>query len=82
MRCREEFRAADVLRTTGDGRDLSVVWDELQTALDIHNQARDSLVALISAHVTVPAQDVAQGLNGDFEEASEYRIVTRRRARG
>ncbi len=60
---------------TIEGRDLSEMWAELQATIDATNARRSSLVSLLSSTVSVPAEDVPQGVSGgDFEEASEFGV--------
>jgi hypothetical protein len=67
--------SGDVIRVSADGVDLARVWDELQGTLEVWNAERDSLAALVTAPVTVPAEAVPQGTTlGDFEEASEFGV--------
>lgn len=64
--------AGDVLTQTIDGRSLNDIWTEFQAVLNIHNEARQNLVNLLTFPVSSPIEDVPQILGDDFEEASEF----------
>jgi len=67
--------SGDVISVSADGVDLARIWDELQGTLEVWNAERDSLAALVTAPVTVPAEAVPQGTTlGDFEESSEFGV--------
>jgi hypothetical protein len=64
----------DVLvNRTADGVDLNTIWSETAAALQIVNEKRSSLAALISYPTVAVADPVAQAVGGaNFEEASEF----------
>lgn len=64
--------AGDVLTQTVDGRNLNDIWGEFQAVLNMHNEARQNLVNLLTFPVSSPIEDVPQILGDEFEEASEF----------
>lgn len=67
---------ADVLVShTSDGVDLNDVWAEFTEALDLYNQHRSALSALVSYQTTRPFDAVPQSVAGAaFEVASEFGV--------
>ena len=66
--------SADVLTQTADGRDLNDIWAEFQATLAIANEARQTLIDLLTFPVQNIIEDVPQFGGDDFEEASEYGV--------
>lgn len=64
--------AADLVTQTVDGFDLNNIWSEFQSSVAIQNEARQTIVDLLTFQVTVNVERVAQISSGDFERASEY----------
>lgn len=64
--------SGDILTTTRDGQDLNAIWNQYQELLDNWNATRQPLIDLLSFNVTEFIDDVIQGIEEDFEEASEY----------
>lgn len=64
--------SGDVLTTTRDGQDLNVIWEQYQALLDNWNATRQPLIDLLTFSVTQVIDDVVQGVEEDFEEASEF----------
>ncbi len=66
----------DVLvNQTSDGVDLNEVWAEFATTLELHNQQRTALAALISYQTTRKIDAVPQAVAGaQFEIASEFGV--------
>jgi hypothetical protein len=62
----------DIITQTIDGRDLNEIWAELQASMTLQNESRGSLVDLLTFPVQQPVEDVPQGVQADFEEASEF----------
>lgn len=73
---------ADVLRTTGDGVDLNLIWDEFNSTIDLANSNRSALVDLFCFRTTLKGDTVLQSPTGtaDFEDASEYGVPQSLRA--
>lgn len=68
---------ADVIQRTSDGRDLSELFAELQTATSIQNEQRQRFVDLFTYPVTSAVTSVLQTPGegtAKFEEASEYGV--------
>ncbi|KXO91302.1 hypothetical protein [Tsukamurella pseudospumae] len=74
--------SGDVLvNQTADGVDLASLWTQAQTAMQMWNQKRSALAALISYPTVAPGDAIPQSLGGDhFEEASEFGEPTGLRA--
>jgi hypothetical protein len=64
--------AGDVITQTVDGRPLNDLFGEFQRTLALFNQGRQALVNLLTFPVTQPVEEVPQGVQEDFEEASEF----------
>lgn len=64
--------SGDVLVATRDGQDLNVIWNQYQTLLDNWNATRQPLMDLLTFTTDQIIDDVAQGIEEDFEEASEF----------
>jgi hypothetical protein len=62
----------DIIQATNDGIDLNALWAEFQQVLNIYNEKRASLVALITFPVTQLIETVPQGGEASFEMASEF----------
>jgi hypothetical protein len=62
----------DIVQSTADGIDLNALWSEFQQVLNIYNEHRASLVALMTFPVTQLIETVPQGGEGSFEMASEF----------
>lgn len=62
----------DVLQYTADGRDISQLWTDYQETLQVFNERRSAIVRFLTYTVTNLIEDVPQGGQADFEEASEY----------
>jgi hypothetical protein len=62
----------DILTTTRDGQDLNAIWAQYQALLDAWNATRQPLMDLLTFPVTEIVDDVAQGIEEDFEESTEY----------
>lgn len=62
----------DILTTTRDGQDLNLIWDQYQALLDAWNATRQPLMDLLTFSVTELIDDVAQGVEEDFEVATEF----------
>lgn len=59
---------------TSDGVDLNALWAEFQQTLEIFNQRRNALVALLTYDVTELIERVPQVTGAEFEEASEFGV--------
>lgn len=65
--------SGDVLTTTRDGQDLNAIWNAYQELLAAWNATRQPLIDLLTFSVGDNiVDDVAQGVEEDFEEASEF----------
>lgn len=64
--------SGDVLTTTRDGQDLNAIWNQYQELLDAWNATRQPLIDLLTFNVDQIIDDVVQGVEEDFEEASEF----------
>jgi|GEM_PF-930084 len=62
----------DIVTATNDGIDLNAMWEEFQLVLDVYNEKRAALVALMTFPVTQLIENVPQGGEGTFEMASEF----------
>lgn len=63
----------DVLTKTRDGQDLNALWNQYQELLNNWNATRQPLIDLLTFSVGDQViDDVAQGVEEDFEEASEF----------
>lgn len=62
----------DVLQFTADGRDISDLWTEFQDTLQVWNERRQRIIDFLTYQVTSVIEDVPQGGQADFEEASEF----------
>jgi hypothetical protein len=62
----------DVLVRTRDGQDLNAIWTQYQELLDAWNATRQPLIDLLTFSVTDVIEDVAQGVEEDFEESTEF----------
>jgi hypothetical protein len=62
----------DIIQSTADGIDLNALWAEFQQVLDIYNEKRASLVALMTFPVNQLIETVPQGGEASFEMASEF----------
>jgi hypothetical protein len=66
--------SGDVLTATRDGQDLNKIWDQYNEALAAFNATRQPLLDLLVFNVTEVVEDVAQAVEQDFEEASEFGV--------
>lgn len=64
--------SGDILTTTRDGQDLNAIWNQYQELLDAWNATRQPLIDLLTFAVDQVIDDVAQGVEEDFEEATEF----------
>jgi hypothetical protein len=64
--------SGDILVRTRDGQDLNAIWDQYQELLDAWNATRQPLIDLLTFSVTDIIEDVAQGVEEDFEVATEF----------
>lgn len=62
----------DILTKTRDGQDLNAIWTQYQELLDAWNGTRQPLIDLLTFSVTEIVEDVAQGIEEDFEVATEF----------
>jgi hypothetical protein len=62
----------DVLQYTADGRDISELWTVYQESLQVFNEHRQRIIDFLTYPVTNVIEDVPQGGQADFEEASEF----------
>ncbi|MBK8246288.1 MAG: hypothetical protein IPK85_02595 [Gemmatimonadetes bacterium] len=62
----------DIVQATADGIDLNALWSEFQQVLDIYNEKRAALVALMTFPVNQLIETVPQGGEASFEMASEF----------
>lgn len=62
----------DVLQYTADGRDISELWTVYQESLQVFNDRRQAIVRFLTFQVQSAIEDVPQGGQADFEEASEF----------
>jgi hypothetical protein len=63
----------DVLTRTRDGQDLNALWNQYQELLANWNATRQPLIDLLTFSVGDQiVDDVAQGVEEDFEEATEF----------
>jgi hypothetical protein len=62
----------DIIQNTSDGIDLNDLWAEFQEVLNIYNEKRASLVALMTFPVQQLIETVPQGGEASFEMASEF----------
>lgn len=62
----------DVLQFTADGRDINELWTEFQDSLQIWNERRQRIIDFLTYPVVNVIEDVPQGGQADFEEASEF----------
>jgi hypothetical protein len=62
----------DILTKTRDGQDLNAIWNQYQDLLDAWNASRQPLIDLLTFSVTDIIDDVAQGIEEDFEESTEF----------
>lgn len=62
----------DIVQATNDGIDLNALWAEFQEVLDLYNEKRSQLVALMTFPVTQLIETVPQGGEASFEMASEF----------
>jgi hypothetical protein len=62
----------DILTRTRDGQDLNAIWNQYQELLRNWNATRQPLIDLISFNTDQIIDDVAQGVEEDFEEATEF----------
>ncbi len=62
----------DILVRTRDGQDLNILWNQYQELLDAWNATRQPLIDLLTFSVTEIVEDVAQGVEEDFEESTEF----------
>jgi len=63
-----------LVTATTDGVDLNALWAEFQQTLEIYNQRRSALVALLTYDVTALIERVPQVTGAEFEEASEFGV--------
>lgn len=66
--------SGDVLTATRDGQDLNAIWNAYQEMLRTWNSTRQPLVDLLSFNTDQIVDDVIQGVEEDFEEASEFGV--------
>ena len=64
--------SGDVLTRTRDGQDLNAIWNQYQELLRAWNATRQPLIDLLSFNTDQIVDDVAQGVEEDFEEATEF----------
>lgn len=62
----------DILVRTRDGQDLNLIWNQYQELLDAWNATRQPLMDLLTFGVTDIIDDIAQGIEEDFEESTEF----------
>lgn len=62
----------DILTRTRDGQDLNAIWNAYQELLRNWNSTRQPLIDLLSFNTDQIVDDVAQGVEEDFEEATEF----------
>jgi len=62
----------DILTRTRDGQDLNAIWNQYQELLRNWNSTRQPLIDLITFNTDQIIDDVAQGVEEDFEEATEF----------
>lgn len=62
----------DILTRTRDGQDLNAIWNQYQELLRNWNSTRQPLIDLLSFNTDQIIDDVAQGVEEDFEEATEF----------
>lgn len=66
--------SGDVLTTTRDGQDLNRIWSDYQNLLQQWNATRQPLLDLLTFTTDQIVDDVVQGVEEDFEEASEFGV--------
>jgi hypothetical protein len=66
--------SGDIITQTADGIDLNALWNEYHEALDIYNEAMDTLIELLTYPVTTPIEPVVQIGDLQFEEASQLGV--------
>jgi hypothetical protein len=64
--------SGDVLTRTRDGQDLNAIWNAYQELLNAWNATRQPLIDLLTFSVTDVIEDVPQGVEEDFEIATEF----------
>src|SRR4051812_12154023 len=66
--------AGDVLvNETSDGVNLQLIWQEIQTALELYNQHRSTIVRLLSYPTIAVADVIPQSVDSEsFEIATEF----------
>jgi hypothetical protein len=71
--------AGDVLvNETADGVELQQIWQALQSALELYNTHRSTIVRLLSYPTTAVADVIPQSLDGEsFEIATEFGVRQR-----
>lgn len=62
----------DILTRTRDGQDLNAIWNAYQELLQNWNATRQPLIDLLTFTTDQIVDDVAQGVEEDFEEATEF----------
>jgi hypothetical protein len=70
--------AGDVLvNETADGVNLNDIWREIETALELYNQHRSTIVRLLSYPTIAVADVIPQSVQGEsFEIATEFGVPT------
>jgi hypothetical protein len=66
--------SGDILTTTRDGQDLNEIWRQYQELLQQFNATRQPLIDLLSFSIDTIVEDVAQAVEEDFEQASEFGV--------
>ncbi|MDN4473567.1 hypothetical protein [Demequina zhanjiangensis] len=67
--------ASDVFQRTIDGFDLGGIWNDFQDALQVYNQGKAPILALLTHSTTATGDPLAlDGGRLDFEEASEFGV--------
>jgi hypothetical protein len=66
-------QVGDIATHTADGRELNVVWDELQAIMADANSRRTVIEGLLARHITVPVEDIVASVSAEeLELASEF----------
>lgn len=64
-----------LVNQTNDGVPLGVIWDEINSILDLYNGERSTLASLLSYPTTNVADAVSQAVNNEkFEPATEFGV--------
>ena len=64
--------SGDILFATRDGQDLNAIWNQYQEMLAAFNATRQPLLDLMTFNVTEIIEDIANAVEEDFEQASEF----------